>query len=68
MFASREAREEREIAAAEQWKKAKANWRRVRLVLWLILAAILAALIYFAGELSGFVACRSERPEVTSTR
>lgn len=48
--------EEEEERIAARWRRARANWRFLRLILAAILAAFLLASIYFAGEGAGFVA------------
>lgn len=47
-----ETREAREIWAAEQWEKAKRNWRILGRVLFWIVAALALAFSYYAGQFS----------------
>lgn len=67
MFADRETMERRAEAAAAEWGKAKAVWRK--LGRWLAVLAILLGLIfaYAAGDLNARLNCLGLRPEVTST-
>lgn len=68
MFANKSTRDVREAKAADEWRKAKKSLRASgRVLFWLFLIAA-AVFIYFSGERAGFLACRSNKPEVTSTQ
>lgn len=64
MFANREEMERRSEVNAEEWRKAKAVWRRFGVIFLAIAIAFLMALAYAAGDLNDHLACiNSARPE-----
>ena len=69
MFASKETRDKREADAAAEWIKAKAVWRRIGKAAKLIGLLCLLVFVYYAGERSGFLACKTSRDsEMTQPR
>lgn len=67
MFADRETMERRAQAAAAEWQKAKAVWRRFARFLLGFAILLGFALSYVAGDTNGRFACLSVRPERDST-
>lgn len=64
MFASREEAERRAERNAEEWRKAKAVWRRFAVFFLAVAVALLMLLAYAAGDLNGHLACMNpNRPE-----
>lgn len=61
MFASKDVRDKREADAAAEWVKAKAALRSFRRWLAWLALIVLFTFVYFAGERSGFIACRQGR-------
>lgn len=59
--------ERRAEAAAEEWRKAKAVWRRFAVVLIGLAFLVAFAFAYIAGDANGRFSCACNRPEQDST-
>lgn len=67
MFANRDVMEEREIAAAEAWAKAKTKLRIFRAVIFLALFCLPLLCFYYLGQVNAWADCKAIRPARVST-